>query len=96
MVPEISTTWEPPSTIYKSPNLDALAYKSPPGLVANIINNRGLVAALSDLITSEKMVVADIVEKEPDLLPYIVDGIVLLAVANAVACIVIKKKTLHK
>lgn len=49
MVPEISTTWEPPGTIYKSPNLDALAYKSPPGLVADIINNRGLVAALTDL-----------------------------------------------
>lgn len=49
MVPEISTTWEPPGTIYKSPNLDALAYKSPPGLEANIINNRGLVAALTDL-----------------------------------------------
>lgn len=34
MVPEISATWEPPGTIYKSPNLDALAYKSPPGPVA--------------------------------------------------------------
>ncbi len=49
MVPEISATWEPPGTLYKSPNLDALAYKSPPGLVADIINNRGLEAALTDL-----------------------------------------------
>lgn len=49
MVPEISVDWEPPGTLYKSPNLDTLAYKSPPGLVADIINNRGLVAALTDL-----------------------------------------------
>lgn len=49
MVPEISATWEPPGTLYKSPNLDALAYKSSPGLVADIINNRGLEAALTDL-----------------------------------------------
>ncbi len=49
MVPEISQAWEPPGTLYKSPNLDALAYKSPPGLVADIINNRGLEAALTDL-----------------------------------------------
>ncbi len=49
MVPEISTTWEPPGTLYKSPSLDALAYKGSQGLVADIINNRGLVAALTDL-----------------------------------------------
>ena len=49
MVPEISTTWDPPGMLYKSPNLDVLAYKGPPGVVADIINNRGLVAALTDL-----------------------------------------------
>lgn len=49
MVPEISTTWDPPGMLYKSPNLDFLAYKGSPGLVADIINNRGLVAALTDL-----------------------------------------------
>lgn len=49
MVPEISTTWDPPGMLYKSPNLDVLAYKGPLGVVADIINNRGLVAALTDL-----------------------------------------------
>ena len=49
MVPEISTTWDPPGMLYKSPNLDFLAYKGSPGLVADIINNRGLIAALTDL-----------------------------------------------
>lgn len=49
MVPEISTIWEPPGTLYKSPHLDSLAYKGSQGLVADIINNRGLVAALTDL-----------------------------------------------
>lgn len=49
MVPEISTTWDPPGMLYKSPSLDVLAYKGPPGVVADIINNRGLVAALTDL-----------------------------------------------
>ena len=49
MVPEISSTWEPPGTLYKSPYLDFLAYKGSQGLVADIINNRGLVAALTDL-----------------------------------------------
>lgn len=49
MVPEISTTWDPPGMLYKSPNLDFLAYKGSQGLVADIINNRGLIAALTDL-----------------------------------------------
>lgn len=49
MVPEISATWDPPGMLYKSSNLDVLAYKGPPGVVADIINNRGLVAALTDL-----------------------------------------------
>ena len=49
MVPEISTTWDPPGMLYKSPNLDFLAYKGSPGLVADIINNRGLIVALTDL-----------------------------------------------
>ena len=49
MVPEISTTWDPPGMLYKSPYLDALAYKGSQGLVADIINNRGLIAALTDL-----------------------------------------------
>lgn len=49
MVPEISADWEPPGTVWKSPALDALAYRGSGGFVADIINKRGLVAAVSDL-----------------------------------------------
>ena len=49
MVPEISATWEPPGTVYKSPALDSLAYQGSGGFVADIINRRGLAAALTDL-----------------------------------------------
>lgn len=49
MVPEISADWEPPGTVWKSPALDALAYRGSGGFVADIINKRGLAAAVSDL-----------------------------------------------
>ena len=49
MVPEISTTWDPPGMVYKSPNLDSLAYETWYGLIADIISNRGVEAALADL-----------------------------------------------
>ena len=49
MVPEISTTWDPPGMIYKNPNLDSLAYETWYGLVADIVSNRGVEAALADL-----------------------------------------------
>lgn len=49
MVPEISADWEPPGMVWKSPALDALAYRGSGGFVADIINKRGLAAAVSDL-----------------------------------------------
>ena len=49
MVPEISATWDPPGMVWKSPALDALAYRGSGGFVADIINKRGLAAAISDL-----------------------------------------------
>ena len=49
MVPEIFADWEPPGTVWKSPALDALAYRGSGGFVADIINKRGLAAAVSDL-----------------------------------------------
>lgn len=49
MVPEISADWDPPGMVWKSPALDALAYRGSGGFVADIINNRGLKAAISDL-----------------------------------------------
>ncbi len=49
MVPEISATWDPPGMVWKSPALDALAYKGSGGFCADIINNRGLKAAVADL-----------------------------------------------
>ena len=49
MVPEISTTWDPPGMVWKSPALDALAYRSSGIFVGDIINKRGLAAAVSDL-----------------------------------------------
>lgn len=49
MVPEISADWEPPGTVWKSPALDALAYRGSGAFVADIINKRGLAAAISDL-----------------------------------------------
>ena len=49
MVPEISADWNPPGMVYKSPALDSLAYMGSGGFVADIINNRGLATALTDL-----------------------------------------------
>jgi len=49
MVPEISSTWDPPGMVYKTSALDALAYKGSGGFVADIINKRGLAAALTEL-----------------------------------------------
>lgn len=49
MVPEISATWDPPGMVWKSPALDALAYRGSGAFVGDIINRRGLKAAIADL-----------------------------------------------
>ena len=49
MVPEISATWDPPGLVWKSPFLDAQGYMGSGGFLGDIINNRGLKAAVADL-----------------------------------------------
>lgn len=49
MVPEISADWDPPGMVWKSPYLDALAYKGYGGFVADIIVTRSLKEAVADL-----------------------------------------------
>ena len=49
MVPEISATWNPPGLVWKSPFLDAQGYMGSGGFLGDIINNRGLKAAIADL-----------------------------------------------